>query len=239
MITDADTVFGFWPGRRVDISLERLLGLMAHYGIDRACVCSARGVCYDYEEGNAETVEVTQRHSNLIPVMTIDPRRHLGCVEEIRRRVNEGFRLFRLYPDYQGWSLNSPSARRVIDLLQDAGAILMLGGSADLTIPIVRDLRIPVILTGAHFYQLADVLAYSNELPHVHLTTRFLIGPGAVKTFVSNVGHERLLFGSHAPLAYLASALRMIESTILTPEQRAAIMGGNLERLMGEDNGHN
>ena len=114
----------------------------------------------------------------------------------------------------------------------------MLGGSADLTIPIVRDLRIPVILTGAHFYQLADVLAYANELPHVHPTTRFLIGPGAVETFVSNAGHERLLFGSHAPLAYLASALRMIESTILTPEQRAAIMGGNLERLMGEDNGH-
>jgi predicted TIM-barrel fold metal-dependent hydrolase len=238
MMIDCDTLFGFWPSRPVDISLERLLGLMARYGIDRACTCSARGVCYDYEEGNAETDQVVRDHSGLIPVFTLDPRRYLGCAEEIRRRTAGGYKLFRLFPEYQGWSPNSPSARRILGFLEDAGAILLLGGPADQALPVVRGLQIPVILTGAHFYQLADVLAWADELPHVYVSTRLLIGPGAIETFVAHAGHARLLFGSHAPLVYLAPALRVVEGAGLSPEQRAAVMGGNLERLLGGDHGH-
>jgi predicted TIM-barrel fold metal-dependent hydrolase len=238
MIIDCDTLFGFWPSRPVDISLERLLGLLNRYRIDRACTCSARGVCYDYVEGNAETIETAQGHSGLIPVLTIDPRKYLGCAEEIRRRAAEGFKLFRLFPEYQGWSTHSPSACRILGFLEDAGAILLLGGPVDQAIPAVRDLRIPVILTGAHFYQLADVLAWADELPHVYVSTRLLIGPGAIQAFVANVGHERLVFGSHAPLVYLAPALRLVEGAGLSAEQRAAVMGGNLQRLLGGDYGH-
>jgi predicted TIM-barrel fold metal-dependent hydrolase len=187
---------------------------------------------------HAETVEVAQGHSELIPVLTLDPRRYLGCAEEIRRRATEGFRLFRLFPEYQSWSPNSPSARRIMGFLEDVGAILLLGGPADQAIPVVRGLQIPVILTGAHFYQLADVLAWADELLHIHVSTRLLIGPGAIQTFVANVGHDRLLFGSHAPLVYLAPVLRVVEGANLSPEQRAAVMGGNLERLLGGDHGH-
>jgi predicted TIM-barrel fold metal-dependent hydrolase len=171
-------------------------------------------------------------------VFTLDPRRYLGCAEEIRRRTAGGYKLFRLFPEYQGWSPNSPSARRILGFLEDAGAILLLGGPADQALPVVRGLQIPVILTGAHFYQLADVLAWADELPHVYVSTRLLIGPGAIETFVAHAGHARLLFGSHAPLVYLAPALRVVEGAGLSPEQRAAVMGGNLERLLGGDHGH-
>jgi predicted TIM-barrel fold metal-dependent hydrolase len=238
MILDVDNLFGFWPSRRVDISLERLLVLMTHYGIDQACVCSARGICYDYEEGNTETIGVTRAHPNLMPVLTVDPRKYIGCKQEIQRRTEEGFRIFRLFPEYQGWSLDSPSARRILGFLENAGVILLLGGPTNVTIPLVRGLQIPVILTGAHFYQLADVLACADELANVYLTTRLLIGPGAIEIFVSHIGYERLVFGSHAPLVYLASALRLVESASLTSQQRSAIMGGNLQRLLGGDSDH-
>jgi predicted TIM-barrel fold metal-dependent hydrolase len=233
MIIDADTLVGRWSRRPADASLERLLALMAAHGVDRACVCSTRGVDYSYQEGNTETAAIARAHPQLIPVATVDPRQLLDCAPEIRRRATEGFRLFRLLPEYQGWSPDSPSARRVLRLIEDAGAILILGGTLPATLSAVCGLRIPVILTGVHFYQIADLLAMVDELPHVYLTTRFLMGPGALETAVSALGVERLLFGSHAALSYMAPSLRVIQAAELTPEQRSDVLGGNLQRLLG------
>jgi len=233
MIIDADTLVGFWPGRKVDISVERLLGLMARYGVDRACVCSARGVCYDYLEGNAETQEIVSRYPNFIPVATLDPREYISCGDEIRRQLALGTRLFRLFPEYQGWNHSSPAARRVMQMLQDSGAILMIGGAPPGGLPEICALESPVILTGAHFYQLADVLACAEEYPHIYVSTRLLIAPGAIDVTAAHIGHERLIFGSHAPLVYQAAALRTVQAANLNPAQRDAVLGGNLLRLLG------
>jgi len=70
-------------------------------------------------------------------------------------------------------------------------------------------------------------------MPNVYLTTRLLIGPGSLEIAVSHLGHERVLFGSNAPLAYMASALRVVQHANLSAEQQAAILGGNLQRLLG------
>ena len=239
MIVDADTLVGFWPIRNADISLAKLKDLMKRHKVERACVCSARGVWYDYEEGNDETVEITKGNPQLTPVMTLDPRRFIGCREEVRRRTSEGFRLFRLFPEHQGWSASTTSARKLLSFLEEAGAIVMLGGPAAEAVPVVRGLQVPVILTWSHFYQLGELLAGADELPNVYLTTRFLIAPGSLDVAVATLGANRLVFGSNAPVAYMASALRLIDSAHLTGPQRTAILGGNLLQLLGGSDDHN
>jgi predicted TIM-barrel fold metal-dependent hydrolase len=233
VIIDTDTLVGFWPVRRCDISPERLQALMARHGIDRACACSARGVWYDDEEGNRETEAIASRYPNLIPVATIDPHKFTKAEAEMRRCVEAGVRVFRLFPEYQGWSPASPSVHRILRLMDEAGVVIVIGGSISQALPELKGLRTPVILAGAHVYQLADALACAAEAPNVHLSTRLLIGPGAIETAVSCLGHERLVFGSHAPLTYLASALRVLEYAELTGEQRQAILYANMRRLIG------
>ena len=233
MIIDMDTLVGFWPIRHCDISAARLQALMTRYGIDRACACSARGVWYDDEEGNRETEEIASLYPNLIPVATIDPRKFTNAAAEIRRWLDAGGRIFRLFPEYQGWPLNSPSFRRILRLLDEAGVVIVVGGSISQVLPELRGLRAPVILAGAHFYQLADALACADEMPNVYLSTRLLIGPGTIERAVSCLGHERLVFGSHAPLVYLASALRVLEYANLTAEQRKSILYSNMWGLIG------
>jgi predicted TIM-barrel fold metal-dependent hydrolase len=49
------------------------------------------------------------------------------------------------------------------------------------------------------------------------------------------LGSERLLFGSHAALCYMAPSLRVIEAAHLTPEERRQILGENMRRLLGGD----
>ena len=238
MIIDVDTLVGFWPSRRCDISVGRLEALMARNGIDRACVCSARGICYDDEEGNRETTEIVSRYSNLIPVATIDPRKFTNAAAEIRRWVDGGGRIFRLFPEYQGWALNSPSSRRILGLLDEAGVVIIVGGSISQVLPELKGLRTPVILVGAHFYQLADALACADQMSNVYLSTRLLIGPGSIERAVSYLGPARLVFGSHAPLVYLASALRVVEYANLTAEQRESILYTNLRGLIGGARDH-
>lgn len=232
MIVDIDTLFGFWPRRQVDISLERLQTLMARHQIETACVCSARGVCYDFVEGNRETIAASRANPGLVPVATLDPRRFLGCRDEIDRCRDQGVRLFRLFPGYQGWELSSPAGRRLLEMLENAGAMVMVDGAPAALLPALRGLTVPVILTGAHFYYLADVLAELEALPNLYLTSRFFIGPGSIDVWLAAAGPERLLFGSHAPLAYPAAALNLVKGAGLSPEARAAVLGENTRRLL-------
>ncbi len=232
MIVDIDTLFGFWPGRRVDLSLDRLLELMAKHGVDAAWTASARGIAYDFLEGNAEAIAAAQQHPRLTPVLTLDPRRYLGAPEEVKQRIAEGHRLFRLYPEYQNWSADAPAARKLLSILENAGAVIMLGGTAAQAIPAILDLSTPVVLTWAHFYSLSDLLAYADELPHVYLSTRFLIGPGSLEIAVGALGAQRLLFGSHAPLVTMGAALGLVQQSELPDDQKAAILGGNAQRLL-------
>lgn len=234
MIVDVDTVFGFWPARPVDITLDRLSHVMGQHQISTACTCSARGICYDFLDGNEETIRATHGRTELVPVMTIDPRRYLGVQEEIRRRVGEGRRVFRLFPEYQGWSLDSPSARKCLRFLEDEDVVILLGGSAPIVVPLATKIQAPVILTCVHFYGLADILAAVDDLPHVYLSTRFMLGPGSLEIAASALGWERLVFGSHAPLEYAGAALNIVLQSRLAGAHKKAILGDNAVRILNQ-----
>ena len=47
-IIDVNTLFGFWPKRKADISLDTLLRLMEEKGISKAFTLSSRGIFYDF-----------------------------------------------------------------------------------------------------------------------------------------------------------------------------------------------
>lgn len=210
---------------------------MTRHGIDRACVCSARGIWYDDEEGNRETEEMVAAHPRLIPVATLDPRKYINAVAEIKRCADQGIRIFRLFPEYQGWSIDSPSARRILGMLDDARVVIMIGGTMTPILPELEKLHSPVILAGAHFYQLADALACADGMANLYLSTRLLIGPGSIEKAVSILGPQRLVFGSHAPLIYLDSALRVFEAANLSAAQREPILYGNFWKLIGGADG--
>ena len=92
--------------------------------------------------------------------------------------------------------------------------------------------NIPVIV-GAHYYQMADLLAVMEEGAGFYVSTRQLHGPGALETLISEMGADRLIFGSGAPLSAQGAALKRITSAGIAPEIRHAILGGNLRRLLG------
>ena len=114
-IVDVCTSFGLDRTQPVRWGLDELLRVLAKQQVAKALTISLRGVNYDAGLGNDETWEVCQQHPVLEPVATVHPQRYWDCFDEIDRRVEQGFRVFRFFPDLQGWSVEGLHFRKLCE----------------------------------------------------------------------------------------------------------------------------
>ena len=220
-IIDLDTIAGFWPIRPADIAPATLLRMMERHGVDRACVVSARGIFYDFIGGNSETLAWCRQEPRFIPVGTIDLRVLAGYRQEIKRLTEAGVKLWRLFPEHQDWGFDQACFRRVVSALEDAGAILFVQGPASAVAQGVAGSELPVILSS-HFYQMGDLLANLEEGARFYLSVRLTHAPGVLDMLLREVGHERLIFGSNAPLSAMGAVTLRLQNAGLTRDVSAA-----------------
>lgn len=235
-IWDANTHFGTLPFKDGDYSLETLLSLMARQGIVRAAAYSLKGVYYDFHEGNEETLAAAAAHPALIPVMTIDPRRHVGCLEEVSLRAEQGCHAFRFFPDLQGWPPDFLPIRPILELLNARGMTAIFPavapGQATALHRALADLDLSVMLMDVSYATMAEAIALAQVRGSVFIETHRLVLPGGIDAMAQAVGYERLVFGSGAPEMYPASGLALVESSGLTAGQKQAVLRDNLQRAL-------
>jgi len=235
-IIDVNTIFGFWPKRKADIALATLLRLMEEKGISQACTLSARGVFYDFQEGNRETLAAVRAHPQLIPVATLNPCRWLGCMDEAQRLIEQGVRLFRFFPQYQEWNIGQAPFRKLLrEVLAPAGVALMIPAEMGFTAigDMAAGISNPVIVEAVRYTLLAEAIVVMQEVPNVFIETHLINSPDWVELLKTEVGAERIVFGSNAPLSYISAATAQIECTQVSEEDKALIFGGNLRRILG------
>ncbi len=235
-IIDVNTLFGFWPKRPADISLETLLRLMEEKGITKAFSLSARGIFYSFVEGNQETLAACQEHPQLIPVGTVNPCRWIGCLEEAKRLIDGGIKLFRFFPQYQEWNIGqAPFCKLLDDVLAPSKVGLMIPGDMGITAigEMAKQVENPVIIEAFRYDRLAEALVVMGEAPNVYIETHLVNSPNFVEVVKSEVGVERMVFGSYAPLAYISAATASIEHAHVSDEEKALIFGGNIRRILG------
>ncbi len=234
-IIDAHTLFGFWPQRKADISAETLVGLLKHHQVSGCVTFSTTGIFADYRQGNDETLELSGKARGLYPVGTVDPRRFVGTLEEIDERMKQGVRLWRLFPEYQGWDLDIQPVTAILHRLAEKGASLMMAaGAAGLPSAIAArtaGLNMKTVLLGVTVTQLGELISLLRAHDHLLLETRRLTDPQVVGALVAQFGADRLVFGSAAPLQYVSSALLPLQSAQMTERQRERVMSGNISAL--------
>jgi predicted TIM-barrel fold metal-dependent hydrolase len=235
-IVDAVTTFGSCPGRDVDWSLDALLSLLDRHGVEKAFSLSLKGIHYDFEEGNDETLQASKRHGVLEPVATIDPRRHLGCADEVRKRVDQGFRLFGFFPSEQGWPVNFLPFRRLLERLAEHDVRLVLPAAAGVPTLIHDTLagyEIPTLLTGAGYSMMAELIAVLQANPTFYTDLHLLDTHDGVDVLAAQVGVERLVFGSDVPQRYFESALGLVTASHVSDAAKRAILRENALRFLG------
>jgi predicted TIM-barrel fold metal-dependent hydrolase len=234
-IIDSNTLFGFWPKRKADISLDTLLRLMEEKRIGQAFTLSARGIFYDFVSGNDETLSACREHSQLFPVGTLNPARWIDCLGEARRLIDHGVRLFRFFPRYQEWNIGqSPFRKLVHDVLATGGVGLMIPAEMGITEigELAKQVENPIVIEAFRYDRLAEAIVVMGETPNVFVETHLINSPNFVEMLKSEVGAERMIYGSYAPLAYMGAAIAPIEHARVSDGDKALIFGGNVRRIL-------
>lgn len=235
-VLDINTVFGFYPYRKLDTSLEALKRVLDSYNA-KAFSLSLKGVFYDAREGNEETLKILAREDNLYPIATYDPRaypRDIGYLEDL---ITKGFLAVAFFPRMQGWNIDFAPFRMILDIVEAEflPIIIHTGGYGEITriSLLAEEIDNPVILSGVGYSNLSEAIAVAEEVDNIYIETHLLNSPDAIEFVKRYVGVERLIFGSGAPILSFETAYNVVERSSISEGDKERIFYKNLEDLIG------
>ena len=240
-VVDVNTCFGESPGERTDLSLSTLVQALDSHQIGLAFTHSLRGVKYADDEGNTETLQATHSHTGLLPVATLDLRRYLDWEREVERCLDQGVRLFRLFPHVQGWSVSDSSFAALVTKLAGSQSVIMLSvnganwplGAATATAlgQATAEHGVRAILTDVNYNNMAEVMSSMRRFSNLYMETSWLSTPGSFEVLAQEVGADRVLHGSGAPRYPVPRALNHVFEAHISEREKALVLGGNAIRL--------
>ncbi len=233
----------FKPARSVDDLRDE----MAWCGIQRALVRHAVQIDESPVVGNRLVVEQTAGYDNLEPAWAILPPQteELGDVNSFLLDLKAaGVRALWAYPSKHKYLLNAETFGELFEELTALRVPLFLplaeqsGGSSGwaLAAEVLREfprLRLTVTAHGSwghdrYFRPLVE------KYPGLHLDISRYELDGGLRDFCRRYGPDRLLFGTNFPHTPMGGPRLMVTHAGLRDEERAAIAGGNLRRLLEE-----
>lgn len=235
-IIDANTLFGFWPKRNVDGSIPKLIDLMDKRGISQALTCSINGFTYDFREGNDQTRDVcSQSNGRLIPVATINPQKYFEVMEEVDRVRELGFKVVRFFPAEQEWSVTQRHFAKLLKRLAETALVLMIPSTEGITAiaDVTGGMNNAVVIETVRAYpHLAELIVSAQENPNLFIETHSIGTMDFIEVLVGEVGKERLVFGSCAPLHSISASLLPVENANIDDRAKEMILSKNIQRLL-------
>ena len=235
MIIDVNAYLGHFAFRRLrHNTAASLLALMDSKQIDKAVVSSAGAITYrNAQAGNEEVAEEVRGHRNrLIPFAVINPF-YAGWQDDLKICHEEfGMAGLRLYPKWHNYQLSSPCCRELVNAATERGMVISIVIRAEdnrqrswlLNIPDVPLAEI-VELVKAHpkaRFILLNGIGYTrsplgrrdNGLPSnyaIELSRLSAVLANELGQLITNLGAERVMFGTGMPFKYPDPALVKLE----------------------------
>ncbi len=252
MTIDINAFVGKWPYWPVAVSQPaEMVAELERYGIERAAVCSTRGVFVNCEDGNRETESAAREYpERLAPfacVGTSECSPDTICEPlDVAGLTARGFRGVRLYPQHHSYDLLREPF--VGELCEEAAArswpvllplrLVMNWGMPILDLASVAGIverhgRVTWILAGINYlHELRLAVDLMRRHRRVHLETSCVMGYQATARLVELCGAERILFGSGMPLQHAGAGLSKIVHARIPDAAKHAILGENARRLL-------
>jgi len=235
-LIDSNCVFGRWPYEDRDVSIEKLLSVLEDLSIDKALVVSLRGVFYDPEEGNAETLTTCRMHDKLEPVATLRPTKSF-MGKEVELLSKKGFRMLRLFPDLQGWPMENVLLENLLGQCTEVGmpaAIPICKNSGHATIiGRLAPEGCRVLFSDVYYSTMGECAEVMKQRPEFMLEMGRTSTPYSVEAMCSEVGSARLVLGTKQPLEYGLGAIEMVRAADIAEQDKNAILGISLSRWLG------
>jgi predicted TIM-barrel fold metal-dependent hydrolase len=235
MIVDVNSYLGHFAFRQLRHNkADSLLALMDSKNIDKAVVSSAAAITYrNSQAGNEEVEEEVRGHRDrLIPFAVINPF-YAGWRDDLRICHEQfGMAGLRLYPKWHNYELSSPCCRELVEAATERGMVISIPIRAEdnrqrswlLNVPDVPMEDI-VELVKAHpkaRFVLLNGIGYTrcplgkkdNGLPSnyaIELSRLSATLANELGRLITNLGAERVMFGTGMPFKYPDPALVKME----------------------------
>jgi predicted TIM-barrel fold metal-dependent hydrolase len=245
MIGLFDGQAGFGGARRGQSwvpTAEELLGHMERLSIARALVRT------DFEEMDSDPVfsnralyQVCARHESLVPCPTVLPSGH-GDVpserEQIDELIAERSGAAALRPGEDGWSTAEWCAGTLLSLLEERHIPVLCRHSA-LGFDAVADMAkrhpgLPIVMFHVGYRTQRMLVPLMKAFANVYLAigSPYSVHLG-IESTASQVGAERLLFGTGFPYSEPTASVTMLTYSDLNDADKQLVGAGNLDRLIG------
>lgn len=220
-----------------ELALESagLLEEMDRYFIASALVSHWSGEEYDAAVGNEALA--LENSSRMIPAWAILP--DVSFLESLALRHPLAVRLSP-GPTQHNFSLANWCAGTMLEYLQDLAVVTLISRN-DIGWPEVEAMlksfpRLPLVLLDVGYRADRYLFPLLDRFPSLYFDSATYLAHRQLESFVELRGSGSLLFGSRLPLFTPASSLGVLASARIRDEDRQAIAGGNLRRLLAEAN---
>ena len=214
---------------------KELAKLEQEAGIDRAVLMPAPTLRPD----NAAVRNVGAQFSMFLPCACVNPKLGHEAVEEFETAVKEwGFVGLKLMPPKHGYRVVDEIVYPLLQKATELNVPVSIHSSQEQCHPAdvgfmaleFPDLAIIMDHMGYRYFSRQAILA-AKHAPNLYLATTAVPEPGVIKTAVSKLGPERVLFGSNGPGMPPDLQLEVIRRAELGAEAEALVLGGNAARL--------
>ncbi|WP_218021183.1 amidohydrolase family protein [Nocardia crassostreae] len=230
--------------------------LMDAAGVDTALISAwygPEGVLISNDEAASFAADSGGR---LIGVASVDLRKPVAAVRELRRAVTElGMRALRIVPWL--WGL-PPNDRRYYPLYAECVELgipfcTQVGHTGPLRtsetgrpIPYLDDVALDfpeLTIVGGHigYPWTTEMIALATKYPNVHIdTSAYTVRryPSELVAYLKSHGRRKVLFGTNFPMIMPEHALKGIDDLGLDDEARELFLSGNARRVFGLDAEH-
>ncbi len=238
---------GRYAGRdiRAPWRTEELLAEMERCRIDGALVYAHQAAETHPVVGNPIVMKVCRKHPRLFPCRVGMPH-HSGEFphprELVREMEKENVHAMKIFPRTYKFSVDQHTLGELLFHLQEAGILLIVDcGEYENDVQITWDElawlcgsfpRLPVLLHGVRWEATRTLIPMADRFRNLHFEFSNYQGNRMLEFWCSRIGCGRLLFGSQWPQKSIGAARAYVDYADITDEQKRAIAGGNLKRLL-------
>lgn len=240
MIIDAHVQIG--QGRYHSVDPGELIEQMDRSGIDRALVSPVdREMAVYNREGNDRVLALTRQYAGrYLAYATANPWYGDAAVAELDRALGEGAAAVKLHPPLQGFMILESLVHPLIEVAARYRVpVYMHTGTPAYALPLqLAELaleypEVPFIMgkNGKTDFWI-DAMPAFETAPNLFGDTAHDFPERGMRRMTQVIGTDRMIFSSNHPVSRMGLEVDKVRDLQVTEEQRAAVLGGNLQRLL-------
>lgn len=240
-VIDISAMVGPWPTDKLEFSTpEALVQKMDHYGIDQAFVYSSYAVKVNPVDGNKILMDQLKGFEDrLKPCWVILPTWDVESAVPLEEELKKNdVRMVRMMPPAHSYVPDPWVCGDVYGMLE-RNRIPLLFNMTDITVGQLHGIaqaypQLPLIITQCEYGQNRSLYKLLELHPNIYLEISTYYIYNGIEDIAEKFGADRMIFGSRMPFQEGAAALGMTMLADISEEERAAILGGNIARLLEE-----